>query len=104
MTTVRCPLRARPAANAALDVVLPTPPLPEVMTMTLANLSSISPEWPVPPSDRTCRVKPLSRERFDRDPVAFQKDLYRLADERLRDILADSPEARDGDQFRFQRT
>jgi hypothetical protein len=38
MTTVFCPFKAKPAAIAALVVVLPTPPLPEVMTMILAKV------------------------------------------------------------------
>ncbi len=36
MTTVRWPRNARPAATAAALVVLPTPPLPDVSTMTFA--------------------------------------------------------------------
>ncbi len=37
MTTVLCPLSARPDDIAAEEVVLPTPPLPEVTTIILAN-------------------------------------------------------------------
>src|SRR5262252_7204338 len=40
MTTVRLPRSARPAAIAAADVVLPTPPLPDVSTMSLAKETS----------------------------------------------------------------
>ena len=36
MTTVRLPRWAKPVAKAALVVVLPTPPLPEVTTITCA--------------------------------------------------------------------
>jgi hypothetical protein len=36
MTAVRLPLCASPVAKAALVVVLPTPPLPEVTTITCA--------------------------------------------------------------------
>jgi hypothetical protein len=39
MTAVLWPRSARPAANDALVVVLPTPPLPEVMTMILAMVA-----------------------------------------------------------------
>src|SRR5271169_4557023 len=40
MTTVLCPRWAKPVAKAADVVVLPTPPLPDVMVMTLANQPS----------------------------------------------------------------
>jgi len=39
MMQVLKPLRARPVPKAALEVVLPTPPLPEVITMILAKIS-----------------------------------------------------------------
>jgi hypothetical protein len=41
MTTVLCPRRARPDAKLALDVVLPTPPLPDVTTMIFATKDSL---------------------------------------------------------------
>src|SRR4051812_17427115 len=40
MTTVRWPRRASPAAKAAELVVLPTPPLPDVITTTFAKAPS----------------------------------------------------------------
>src|SRR3546814_4461601 len=43
MTTVLCPLSASPAPMAALEVVLPTPPFPDVMTITLATKLSALP-------------------------------------------------------------
>src|SRR5690554_2505970 len=39
-TAVRWPRAARPTAKAALDVVFPTPPLPEVITIILATFLS----------------------------------------------------------------
>jgi hypothetical protein len=36
MTTVLWPRSARPVAKLALEVVLPTPPLPDVTTIILA--------------------------------------------------------------------
>src|SRR5262245_19732361 len=41
MTTVLCPWSASPVASAAAVVVLPTPPLPEVITVTLAIALSL---------------------------------------------------------------
>lgn len=38
MTTVLCPNKARPDEIAAEDVVLPTPPLPDVITIILAKI------------------------------------------------------------------
>lgn len=40
ITAVLCPLAAKPVAIAALLVVFPTPPLPEVTTITLLNMLS----------------------------------------------------------------
>lgn len=37
ITTVLCPKRARPEEIAADEVVFPTPPLPDVITIILAN-------------------------------------------------------------------
>lgn len=37
ITTVLCPNKARPEEIAAEEVVLPTPPLPDVITIILAN-------------------------------------------------------------------
>lgn len=37
ITTVLCPKRARPEEIAAEEVVLPTPPLPDVITIILVN-------------------------------------------------------------------
>src|SRR4051812_811234 len=42
MTTTRCPLCASAAPSAAVDVVFPTPPLPDVTTITFAIHSSSS--------------------------------------------------------------
>ena len=41
MTTVFLPRSAKPVAIAAAEVVLPTPPLPDVTTMTLAKFPSL---------------------------------------------------------------
>src|SRR3954451_24418206 len=47
MTTVFLPRSARPVAMAAAEVVLPTPPLPDVTTITLAKFpSSCRSSWP----------------------------------------------------------
>src|SRR5580704_4941722 len=57
ITTVRLPRRASPEAIAAAEVVLPTPPLPEVSTITFANRP---PPFPASPIQR-CAAAPAAR-------------------------------------------
>src|ERR1700732_4198766 len=64
-TTTFCPVRASAAPSAAVDVVLPTPPLPDVTTITL-------PIWspPTPNSIHRCDIQGLAcKPGLDR-PVA----------------------------------
>src|SRR6516164_6728257 len=74
MTTVRCPRNANPAAKAAAEVVLPTPPLPEVSTITLP--AKTAPLFPSISGDG----QPLIDERdLHRETLLFRGEL--LADE-----------------------
>src|SRR5579864_348986 len=103
MTTVRWPRNARPAAKAADVVVLPTPPLPDVMTMTFAK------SLPSRPRDRHC---PAATDRFATlnrpdqalisshgQPVVNQRDLHRRAAVFGRELIADQVMPGDADQF-----
>src|SRR6516225_5977812 len=83
MTTVRCPRNANPAAKAAAEVVLPTPPLPEVSTITLpAKTTPLSPSIP-----------------RDRQPLLDERDLHRETLLVRRELLADQIATGDADQL-----
>src|SRR5579871_789315 len=69
MTAVFLPWFARPVAKLALVVVLPTPPLPEVTTMTLAT------RW-VPLAQRRKRSNSSEHEAFASFCVERQRDAY----------------------------
>src|SRR6478609_6060848 len=108
MTTVLCPRSARPAANAAAVVVLPTPPLPEVMTITFAKGRSSrpcvgpaeagSPEPLVegcyfPAAAGRSATLSLGRDQAsisrDGQPIIDERDLHRRAQLFRRQLLAD---------------
>src|SRR5262245_52372872 len=58
-TTTLCPVWARAAPSAAVDVVLPTPPFPDVMTRTSAIFLTL----PVSPVQR-CDLERLARKPY----------------------------------------
>jgi hypothetical protein len=66
MTTVRKPRSASPLAKAALVVVLPTPPFPEVTTIILA-MSAVSDGGNYDSRGIICRAS-LSRYTWDGRP------------------------------------
>src|SRR5215469_4696562 len=98
ITTVLCPRIASPVAIAAAVVVLPTPPLPDVTTMTLANAPSSSPCL-VRKSARTGAAAPA---RQNREMVVDERHLRRLLQQLGRDRLADEITAGDRDQLGFE--
>src|SRR5580704_17787255 len=74
-TATFTPVRARAAPSAAVDVVLPTPPLPDVTTITL-------PMWspPNPNSFHRCNHQCLAREpRLDRPVAQLGVEILRRA-------------------------
>src|SRR5262245_54973151 len=83
-TTTLSPPCASAAPRAAVDVVLPTPPLPEVTTRTLA----------IPTTSSSIQSGYLHH-------VAFQPGLRRPAAERLVDLLGGGVETVDGKQLGF---
>src|SRR5207342_570027 len=125
MTATLWPRRARPQATLALDVVFPTPPLPEVTTMISAKFSLPSPVrrrgapfffWRafLKPglvarvlvvalcTTKTRRAGPAMHEsvkRGDLQVLALQPDLHGLAAQFLRDVFQDLVAARDRDEF-----
>ena len=90
-TTTFSPFCARAAPSAAEDVVLPTPPLPDVTTITL-------------PIDLSCLI--WMRLRFSRafrlDRFAFEPDLDGLPAQIRLHVLGRLVEAVDGDQLCFE--
>src|SRR4029079_6660517 len=82
MTTTFSPPCASAAPRAAEDVVLPTPPLPEVTTKTLAIVVSLS-----------------LIQCFQDDGVAIQVHLHGLAEELAPEIVSGLVETVDRDQF-----
>src|SRR5258708_31914826 len=82
-TTVLCPRSASPVPSAAVEVVLPTPPLPDVITMVRANSSLL------------VRL----RQALEDEALAHQRDLHPLLQEFRLDRLADAVEARDRQQL-----
>src|SRR6476659_8161227 len=87
-TTVLCPRIARPALIAAEEVVLPTPPLPEVTTMTLLTNASF-------PSGLL--------ERGDAQLLALEIDLHEVARNVRAQRLAGAVKPGNGQQFGVQR-
>src|SRR5215472_9952115 len=86
MTTVRCPRNASPPAIAAAEVVLPTPPLPEVSTITL-------------PAKKTSPLPSISR---DGQPLIDQCDLHRETLLFRRQLLADEIATGDADELSLE--
>src|SRR5690348_4802808 len=120
ITTVRCPRKAKPAAKAAELVVLPTPPLPDVITTTFAKV-------PLPPKlspgggrcwlcivqrDRSGAQPPLRTDppasfgcrlaSDDRQGIVNQRDLRRAALIFRRQLFADQIAPRYADQLGFE--
>src|SRR3712207_3058287 len=87
-TTTFCPPCASAAPKAAVDVVLPTPPLPDVTTMTFAIC--------VPPRPR------FSAQRFHPDRVAVEPHLDGAAAEGRVHVLGGLVEAVDRKQLCFE--
>src|SRR6187455_1520070 len=81
-TTTFCPRWASAAPSAAVEVVFPTPPLPEVTTSTLAILD-------------------LLVQRCDFHGVALQPGLRRAVTQRDVDFFSSLVVAVDGEQFGF---
>src|SRR5690348_9927562 len=90
MTTVFLPRSARPAPSAAVEVVLPTPPLPEVMTMILATLR--------------CLLSAGGHlfQRLHAERAAVEECLNASAAQRRIDGIAELVETRDRNQLRFE--
>src|SRR6266536_2156156 len=72
ITTTFCPKLAIAAPRAAVDVVLPTPPLPDVTTTTL----------PISPPSTAVSIKCCHHER-----VTFEPSLHRPAAQRFINII-----------------
>src|SRR5688572_17131244 len=112
MTAVLWPASARPAEKLALVVVLPTPPLPEVMTMILAigRILSFRTEagargWGGP-ADEVARRRAArwrsAADRLDDDAVALEPHDGRLGPHRLGPRrLGGAVGAGDGHQLRL---
>src|SRR3974377_800639 len=64
LTTTFCPICASVAPRAAVEVVLPTPPLPDVTTRTLAIL--VSPHQSI----QRCNLHDIAIEPYLRRPIA----------------------------------
>ena len=91
MTTVFLPSSARPVAMAAAEVVLPTPPLPDVTTMTLAKF---------PSSCRSSRPHPRAQDKaLNHQPLALELDAGTSALVLLVDLLAHQVHAGDRQQL-----
>src|SRR5512139_308065 len=88
MTAVLCPRCARPAAKLALVVVLPTPPLPDVITMIVATCVLLSARMlGVLANTARPRRSRCGRERRNDEPVAIQRHLRRLVTDVRRQIV-----------------
>src|SRR6185436_2857752 len=87
-TTTFLPIFASAAPSAAVDVVLPTPPLPEVTTRTLAIVFN-------PP-------RKILAQRRHRHRLAFEPRLNGAAAILRVHVLCRAVEAVDGDQLGFE--
>src|SRR5690606_9056672 len=99
MTTVFLPAMARPAPSAAVDVVLPTPPLPDVITIVFATRLLRS-RW------SRCRP-PLSFESgslqgLHHEGIVPEIGLHPLLQVRAANVVARLVEAGDRDQLGLQ--
>src|SRR5271155_4731402 len=88
-TTTFSPICASAAPRAAVDVVLPTPPLPDVTTTTLAILLPF---------------RTVSFQRRDHEAGAFEPYLGRPAAQLRRHVLGGAVIAVDGEQLGFVAT
>src|SRR3569832_2099824 len=94
MSAVLCPRRARPDAKLALEVVFPTPPLPDVTTIIFATNSLLYKKSISGPSD--------VRHQRDVEPVPFQPHLRRTLRNAFRlAILEGTVETGYRNQLRF---
>src|SRR3712207_2205584 len=84
ITTVFLPITARPVAIAAAEVVFPTPPLPDVTTMTLANSILLRSSRPFG-----------SGQRVDHQTLVLERHAGAPAQVARVDLLADQVHARD---------
>src|SRR5450830_163835 len=101
ITAVLWPRAARPVEKLALEVVLPTPPLPDVTTIILATKRSFT-VLAVSAVEGLCAG--CRRQRRDRQPVADQLNLRRLARQVIREAVVEGAvHARDRHQFRLHR-
>src|SRR5438093_781865 len=85
ITTTFCPLCASAAPKAAVDVVLPTPPLPDVTTTTFPITIPLL----------------LSAERDHADRIAVEPSLDRPAAKIRFDIVRSLVQAIDGEELGF---
>src|SRR6266545_2046621 len=85
ITTTFCPKVANAAPRAAVDVVLPTPPLPDVTTTTL----------PI------CHLHHVSIKGCHHQRVAFEPRLHRPAAQRCVDVIGGLVEAVDRQKLGF---
>src|SRR5690606_27991471 len=102
ITATFFPCRASPQARLALVVVLPTPPLPEVTTIT----SAVRPPASASVAGSACGSATavlssfcMSGELLDAQPVLVQPDLHRLAAQVRGDVLHHLVLAGDRDQL-----
>src|SRR5262245_52881893 len=110
IATVLWPSQAMPAAMFALVVVLPTPPLPEVTTMTFDTCASLAPirGQSVNGCQILCAFFPrsspgcLRSQRRDPARAAVQVDLRRPPPPLGGDVLGRQVRAGDGDQLGLQ--
>src|SRR5690606_1869559 len=89
-TTTFSPPRARAAPSAAAEVVLPTPPLPDVTTITLPIYLSC------------CGPSSVSAQNCRPQRVALQPGLHRPPPEVRLHVLRRQVEPVDGHQFGLQ--
>src|SRR5262245_45438866 len=102
MATIFLPRRAIPAARFAVVVVLPTPPLPDVMTTTLDTMVG-----PPGSSERASRewgkfFSLFVLEGGDEAALVLQEDLGGAAAEGGGEIVGHEVLARDRDELRIE--
>src|SRR5688500_12659497 len=113
IATVLSPCWARPVATLALVVVLPTPPLPEVMTTTLDTgrllnalnersneLPNFLLSLPLPTGERV--GERIHLERQESAIAVFEIGLHGATAQLGRDLFGHDVRAADGDQLRLQ--
>src|ERR1017187_7067084 len=95
-TTTFCPARASAAPSAAVEVVLPTPPLPDVTTMTLPMVFSKSVSIPT-----LCRFNAASVHRRHHQHLAVEPGLNEPPAQGGVEVFRGAVEAVDRQQLRF---